>query len=148
MDGLTNSYKSGIPMPIVTFNRAFLTITMLIAIITGQIWITSIVFLILLPVTLFGRKFSLIYYTAHFFLKNQIIDAELEDASLQRFNNTIATSLLGFAQIAFAVSQPVLGWIFAGMVALASGVALAGFCVGCYLYYQFKLQRYRLFKSQ
>ncbi len=147
MEKLDISLKSGIPMPIITFNRAFLTITMLIAIFTGQIWITSIVLLILLPVTLFGRKFSLIYHTGQFFLKNQIIDVELEDATLQRFNNTIATSFLGFAQIAFAVSQPVLGWIFAGMVALASGVALSGFCVGCFLYYQFKLQRYRLFKS-
>lgn len=147
MEKLNISFKSGIPMPIVTFNRAFLTITMLIAIFTGQIWITSIVFLILLPVTLFGRKFSLVYYTGNFLLKKQILNAELEDASLQRFNNSIATSLLGFAQIAFAVGQPVLGWIFAAMVALASGVALAGFCVGCFLYYQFKLQRYRLFKS-
>ena len=147
MEKLHNSLKSGIPMPIVTFNRAFLTTTMLAAIISGQIWITSVVFLILLPVTLFGRKFSLIYYTGNFLLKKQIHNAELEDASLQRFNNTIATSLLGFAQIAFAVGQPVLGWIFAAMVALASGVALAGFCVGCFLYYQFKLQRYRLFKS-
>jgi hypothetical protein len=30
------------------------------------------------------------------------------------------------------------------MVALAAGVALAGFCVGCFIYYQLKLQRYRL----
>ncbi|HZK61309.1 MAG TPA: DUF4395 domain-containing protein [Anaerovoracaceae bacterium] len=147
MENLDNSFKTGIPMPIVTFNRAFLTITMLGAIISGQIWITTIVFLILLPVTLSGRKFSLIYHTGQFLLKNQITGAELEDASLQRFNNTIATSLLGFAQIAFAASQPFLGWVFAGMVALASGVALAGFCVGCFLYYQFKIQRYRLFKS-
>jgi hypothetical protein len=40
---------------------------------------------------------------------------------------------------------PVVGWIFALMVAAAAGVALAGFCVGCFMYYQFNLQRYRLF---
>jgi hypothetical protein len=31
------------------------------------------------------------------------------------------------------------------MVGIAAAVALGGFCFGCFLYYQFNLQRYRLF---
>jgi hypothetical protein len=148
MNDLTQQYSTGIPMPIVTFNRAFLTGSILISILFQQSWLTTIIFLILLPTTLFGRKFSLIYLLGSFLFKKQIQGAEIEDASLQRFNNTIATTLLGFCQIAFALSLPILGWTFAGLVAIASGVALMGFCVGCFLYYQFKLQRYRLFRSR
>jgi hypothetical protein len=38
-----------------------------------------------------------------------------------------------------------VGWFLALMVAAAASIALAGFCIGCFLYYQFKLQRFRLF---
>jgi hypothetical protein len=56
-------------------------------------------------------------------------------------------AILGAAQIAFVVHAPVVGWVFAGLAALAAAVALAGFCFGCFLFYQFKLNRARLFCS-
>ncbi|MAT43869.1 MAG: hypothetical protein CL609_16160 [Anaerolineaceae bacterium] len=145
MEKITPNYAEGIPLPIVNFNRALLTGGILIALIFQQAWITTLLFLLLLPTTLFGRKYSLIYMVGRVLFKKQIPNAEREDQQLQRFNNTIATTLLGIAQILFAVNLPIGGWIFAVMVMLASGVALAGFCVGCFLYYQFKLNRYRLF---
>ncbi|MBW1940726.1 MAG: DUF4395 family protein, partial [Deltaproteobacteria bacterium] len=40
---------------------------------------------------------------------------------------------------------PMAGWILSLMVAVAAGIALAGFCVGCFLYFQYKMLRYRLF---
>ena len=63
-----------------------------------------------------------------------------------RFNNSIALLLLGAAQVAFLLDIPQLGWALALMVAAAAGIALAGFCIGCFLYYQFKLNRIRLFR--
>jgi uncharacterized membrane protein len=62
-----------------------------------------------------------------------------------RFNNSIAVTLLGLAQIAFFLEATLAGWIISGIVALAALVALCGFCFGCFLFYQFNLQRYRLF---
>ena len=62
-----------------------------------------------------------------------------------RFNNSIAAILLGSAQIAFLLGAPIAGWILSGCVAVAAAVALAGFCFGCFLFYQFNLQRFRLF---
>jgi len=53
--------------------------------------------------------------------------------------------LLGIAQVAFIAGQAVAGWIFSGIVALAAAIALSGFCFGCFLYFQFNLQRYKLF---
>ena len=141
-----NNTHSGIPMPIVTLNRMVLTFGILLALLTQQSWITTLLFLVLLPTVLLGKRFSLIYWVGSTIFQQKIQTAEYEDAGLQRFNNTIATTLLGFAQIFFIMGQPVLAWIFAGMVMVASGIALLGFCVGCFLYYQFKIQRYRIFK--
>ncbi len=140
--------QKGIPMPIVTLNRAILAGGVLIALIFQQPWIIAILFLILFPAAVFGKKFSVIYRLGKVLFARQIPNAQYEDVQLQRFNNMIATSLLGLALVFFWVNLPVAGWIFAVMVMLASGVALAGFCVGCFLYYQFKLNRYRLFGKQ
>ena len=146
MDNLTTNNQKGIPMPIVTLNRSILAFGILAALLTQNFWITTIIFLIILPATLLGKRFSLVFLLGTILFKKQIKTAEVEDPRLQRFNNTIATTLLGLAHIAFLFSHP-LAWIFAGMVMVASGVALMGFCVGCFLYYQFNLQRYRFFKS-
>jgi hypothetical protein len=142
---ITLQKQKGVPFPIVTLNRAVLTVGVLVALLTQQIWIITILFLIILPTTLFGKRFSLVYYIGNILFKKQIQNSQYEDAGLQRFNNTIATTLLGFSQISFLAGQSILGWIFASMVMLASGVALLGFCIGCFLYYQFKIQRYRIF---
>ena len=95
---------SGIPMPIVTLNRSILCFGILIAIATQQFWITTILFMILLPAVFFGKKYSLIYRTGMILLKKNIQNADFEDASLQRFNNGIATLLLGMSQIAFLLN--------------------------------------------
>jgi hypothetical protein len=142
---ITLQKQKGVPFPIVTLNRAVLTFGVLVSLLTQQIWIITILFLIILPTTLFGKRFSLVYYIGNILFKKQIQNSQYEDAGLQRFNNTIATTLLGFSQISFLAGQSILGWIFASMVMLASGVALLGFCIGCFLYYQFKIQRYRIF---
>jgi hypothetical protein len=65
---------------------------------------------------------------------------------MARFNNALAASMLGIAQVAFLVGLPLIGRAFAGL-ALAEAVALAGFFAG-FLFYQFKLNRSRLFGPQ
>jgi energy-converting hydrogenase Eha subunit E len=135
----------GIPLPIVTLNRIFLTFGVLFALISQQVWITTLLFVLLLPAVLFGKNYSPIYLLGSVLFKSIIKSAKYEDAALQRFNNTIAVTLLGISQIFFLFNQIIVGWIFASMVMIASGVALLGFCVGCFLYYQFKIQRYKIF---
>jgi hypothetical protein len=135
----------GIPMPIVKLNRWILFLGVMAGLLLQAPLITTALFLLLLPATLFGAKGSLIFRVGTILFARQIPLAEREDAAIQRFNNSIATTLLGLAQVAFLVGRPWLGWVLAGAVAVAAGVAIAGFCVGCFLYYQFKLNRYRLF---
>lgn len=134
-----------IPLPIVKLNRWTLAIGGAAGFLLQLPLVTTALFLVLLPAALWGQRASLIYQAGRRLFRGSIATAEREDRRLQRFNNAIATSLLGLAQVAFLAGRPALGWVLTLMVVAAASVALAGFCVGCFLYYQFKLNRYRLF---
>lgn len=134
-----------IPLPIVRLNRWTLVVGVLVGLAFQQPLVTTALFAILLPAVTIGQRASLIFHVGKRLFARQLPAAPREDRRLQRFNNTIATVLLGAAQVAFALGAPVVGWTLALLVAAAAAVALAGFCVGCFFYYQFKLQRYRLF---
>jgi hypothetical protein len=133
-----------IPMPIVKLNRWTLMIGVLVGFALQQPLVTTLLFLILLPAVLFGQKRSLMFQIGKRLFARQNLTAEREDRRLMRFNNSIALILFGVAQVAFLTGFTILGWVFSLMVATAAGVALVGFCFGCFLYYQFKLNRYRL----
>lgn len=133
-------------MPIVTLNRSLIVAGAGLTLLTQQPLISTALFALLLPATLFGRRASLVYWLGQRLLARQIAqpDVLIEDPQTQRFNNLLATLMLGFAQLAFVIQNPALGWVFIGMVLVAATVALLGFCVGCFIYYQFRLNRYRL----
>jgi hypothetical protein len=139
--------SDGVAMPIVALNRWILVLTIGAAMVTQQAWLTTVLVALLLPAVIFGQARSPIAWLGRQVLGRQIATAPREDRRLMRFNNTIALGLLSSAQAAFLLEQPVVGWTLAAIVALAAGIALAGFCVGCFIYYQFKLQRFRLFGS-
>ena len=69
----------------------------------------------------------------------------VEPLFAQALNNTIAAILLGGAQLAFLLGLEAVGWGLSLAVATAAGVALAGFCVGCFFYYRYRVYRSRLF---
>ncbi len=135
----------GVPAPIVKLNRWVLLIGIAASVVLQQPLGITLLFLLLLPAVLFGQRWSPIAALGRVLFADAIATAEREDRRLTRFNNGIAVLLLGSAQLAFALGLPVVGWVIALMVAGAAAVALSGFCVGCFLYYQLKLQRYRLF---
>lgn len=135
----------GIPLPIVKLNRAVLLVGIITAIVFQQPIITTALFFIILSAVVFGKKGSLIFLIGSRIFEKQNINAATEDQVLMRFNNSIAAILLGGAQIAFLFGAPLAGWILSGIVAIAASIALAGFCFGCFLFFQFNLQRFRLF---
>ncbi len=139
---------TGIPLPIVSLNRIVLLAGIIAAILFQQPLVTTALFLIILSAVLFGKKGSLIFFVGSRLLARQNLNAKTEDQKLMRFNNSIAALLLGGAQIAFLIGAPLAGWILSGTVAVAAAVALAGFCFGCFLFYQFNLQRFRFFGQQ
>src|SRR5215210_7652132 len=119
---------SDIPMPIVRLNRWTLLTGILVGLVLQQPLITTFLFLILLPAVLYGQRRSLIFQIGKRLLASRLAGAEGEDRRLMRFNNSIATILLGLAQVAFLLGAPIAGWALSLMVATAAAVALAGFC--------------------
>ena len=137
---------NGIPQPIVVLNRVVLVTGIAGAFLLGAPLVTTALFVILLGAVAFGPRGSLIHQIGRRVFARRIArGVEHEDRRLMRFNNSIALVLLGGAQVAFVVGAPLFGWVLAALVAVAASVALAGFCVGCFLFYQLKLQRSRLF---
>jgi hypothetical protein len=136
-----------IPLSIVRLNRITIVATVVLAFVLHLPLLTSALFAVVALAAAFGRRASLIYQVGSRVLPPPAPGDDAEDPRLMRFNNTLAAAFLGIAQIAFLAHAPIVGWVFAGFTALAATIALAGFCVGCFLFYQFKLNRYRLFGS-
>ena len=137
-----------IPMPIVRLNRWTRLTGILLGLVLQQPLVTTFLFVILLFAVLYGQRGSLIFQIGKRLLASRIAGAEGEDRRLMRFNNSIAVALLGAAQVAFLLGQPIAGWALSLIVAAAAAVALAGFCFGCFLFLRFKLYRYRLLGSR
>jgi hypothetical protein len=138
-----------IPLPIVQLNRWVLVVGVVGGLILRQPLVTTALFLIVLSAVLLGRRGSLIFQAGRLLLAKRNAKAlsagEVEDPRLMRFNNTIAAMLLGGAQLAFLLGLESVGWGLSLAVATAAGVALAGFCVGCFFYYRYRVYRSRLF---
>jgi hypothetical protein len=137
-----------VPLPIVQLNRWTLVIGITLGFVLHQPLMTTALFVVLAAATIFGQRGSLIFQVGKRLFGPRLATAPREDRGLVRFNNAIATMLLGLAQAAFALGLPAAGWALAGLVVVAAGVALAGFCLGCFLYYQFKLNRYRVLRGR
>lgn len=132
-------------MPIVRLNRWVIAVGVSIGLVTQQPLVTTALFLVLLFAVWFGPRGSLVFRAGSILFAKQNVTAEREDRRLMKFNNSIALILFGLAQVFFLIGLPVVGWAFSIMVAVAASIALAGFCIGCFLFYQFKIQKTRLF---
>ncbi len=137
----------GIPLPIVRLNRVIIVAGVVIAFLLQQPLIIALLFLLIAPAALFGRRASLIFKVGSRLFAKQNLTAEQEDFRMQRFNNIIAAIMLGGATVAFALGAPAIGWVLSIGVAAAALAALLGFCVGCFLYLQFKLGKRRFFAA-
>ena len=143
----TDTCDDGIPYPIVAVNRGIIVGGVLLALWTNQPLLTTVVLALLAPAALFGRKASPVFRIGSVLLREAIAHAPVEDQRVQRFNNIIAVVMLGAAQLAFILGAAWLGWVFSVAVAFAALVALCGFCVGCFLYFQFRINRSRLVRA-
>ena len=141
--------NKGIPLPIVNLNRWVLVLGVVGGLLLQQPLFTTVLFFVVLSAVAFGRRGSLIFQVGKLLLAKRNAAAqredEVEDPGLMRFNNTIAAVVLGGAQLAFLFGQNVVGWALSLAVVAAAGVALAGFCLGCFLYFRFNMYRHRLF---
>jgi Domain of unknown function (DUF4395) len=132
-----------VPIPVLNFTRWIYFIILVSGIILQKPWETTMLLVLLFPVVLFGKKWNIIGRFGKKLLASKIPGSLYEDRRLIQFNNTLLVIMLILAQIAFITGNIVIGWLITSMAIAATGLALAGYCVGCFLYYKFKLYKYR-----
>lgn len=130
-----------IPQPLVRTNQWFIVISVLISWFTQQEWILAIPLAAGLMGLFFG--FNPVMRLAKVFLKKAPSEYIPEDWDQQQFNQTIAVVCLGGGLVCFLFNWYIAAYIFTAMVALAAGIALMGFCIGCFIRYQWKQYQYR-----
>lgn len=134
-----------IPVPIVNFGRWVNLIFLLAGIITREPWIVTLLFVLLLPGFILGGKWNFINRIGKKLLVSKLKGTLYEDKKLIRFNNFLLMIMLFMMQIAFLAGSALTGWAISLLAIAANGLALAGYCVGCVIYYKFRLYRYMIF---
>lgn len=133
-----------IPQTLVRANQWMMVILTLLAIIFQSIWLLVITAIFIYTSLAFGPKANVAFIITKQLTTIDLSKDDTESAVLTRFNQSIAASLITIAIILYIFTNHWLTWVITGMVTVAATVALLGFCVGCFLYYQFKKQSYRL----
>jgi uncharacterized membrane protein len=128
-----------IPLPLIKSNQAGIVLFILAGFLLQQPILIYILFAVQLIGLVFGANANLFIRLARLiFPKQRLRDSEQQAVELARFNQSIAVTLLAAASLALILGWTVAAYIFAGMVALAAAVAIAGYCIGCTLYFQYK----------
>ncbi|UCZ55149.1 DUF4395 domain-containing protein [Bacillus shivajii] len=133
-----------IPITLVRANQIMMVILTLASIVTQNIWILILTAIFIYSSLIFGPKANVAFIIAKSITKKDLSTDHTESAVLTRFNQTIAASIITVAIIIYLLTGHWVTWLLVAMVTVAASVALMGFCVGCFLYYQFKKQTYKL----
>ncbi|MDV2988897.1 MAG: DUF4395 domain-containing protein [Dehalogenimonas sp.] len=128
-----------IPVPYLRANQTGIVALVVLAVVTQSPLILTALLLIELAGLIFGLKANLFVQIAKPLLKNLIAGSPTEARELARFNNTLAVIFLSLAAILFTLGLTIAGFVVAGVLAVVVSFALGGRCLGCVLYYQYKL---------
>lgn len=134
-----------IPKPFVMINQWTIVISVIISLITQTAWILLIPLVANISSLLIGSHPILV--VAKRFLSKPANQYIQEDYAQLRFNQWLAVGFLLVASISFLLNWSILFNTAAIMVGLAASIALAGFCIGCFVRFQFQQWNYRRKKS-
>ncbi|MEK5237084.1 DUF4395 domain-containing protein [Paenibacillus sp. FSL L8-0470] len=133
--------SKGIPRPLVKTNQAVIVISVLLTWLTGQHWILAIPLAAGLSGLLFG--YNPVMKVGVNFLKKERSAYVHEDWEQQQFNQSIAVFCLAAGLISFLAGWNIAAYSFTALVAVAATVAILGFCIGCFIHYQWRMYNYR-----
>ncbi|KIL52637.1 DUF4395 domain-containing protein [Jeotgalibacillus soli] len=137
----TPSTPTFIPRPLVRVNQWTIVFSVVLTWITGQYWLLLIPLLSGLGGLLFD--FHPIMRFAKRFLRKPMNAYIPEDRDDQRFNQKIAVLCLTGAFVSYAAGWTAGAYAFTIMVATAAFIAILGFCVGCFIRFQWNQFQYR-----
>ncbi len=131
-----------IPILYIRANQTGIVALAILAILTQQPLMIGLLLIIESVGLLFGLKANLFVRLAKPFLKVKD-KGQTEARELARFNNSLAVIFLSLSSLFFVLGWPVAGFITVGVLGFVAFVAICGFCLGCFLYYQFKMLKFR-----
>lgn len=135
-----------IPKPLVLTNQWFIVLSVAATWISGLGWILLIPLIAGIMGLLF--KFNPVMKTAKLFLKKPMSEYIPEDFDQQQFNQAIAVICLSLGFIGYVLNWMIFAYIFTAMVALAAFIAILGFCIGCFIRFQWQQYRHRKLSKQ
>lgn len=124
-----------VPLHRVRANQTGILLSIIATVWTGQTWILLIPLLVQIISRTYGVK-----YNAFVRLLSPLLpkSSKTEARELLRFNNLLAILFLMGAWLSFSLGFTLAGYIFTGMLTVAVVLALSGFCLGCFIYFQWK----------
>ncbi|GER67140.1 hypothetical protein BpJC7_09530 [Weizmannia acidilactici] len=130
-----------IPRPLVRANQWVIVLSVVLTWVSGREWFLLIPLVAGLAGLLF--HFNPVMKLAKLFLRKDPKAYIPEDWEQQQFNQKIAVTCLALGFISFRLGWNVAGYVFTALVALAAFIAILGFCIGCFIHYQWKQYQYR-----
>jgi hypothetical protein len=130
-----------IPRPLVRTNQWFIIACVILTWVTGIVWVLGAPLIAGLLGLLF--HFNPVMRFAKQFLKKHPSEYIPEEYEQQQFNQVIAVICLAVALVSYLAGWVMIGHIFTTMVALAAFTAILGFCVGCFIRYQWMMYRHK-----
>jgi len=130
-----------VPLAYVKMNQIGIVLFTAAALLLQSSWPIALLWAIQLAGLLSEGRWNVFVRFARLLLRPD--PARTQAAQLQRFNNTLAVLFLTLSMLGFVFGQPVVGYVFAGLLLAAAGAALAGYCVGCTLYWNYKRLRHK-----
>ncbi|ALC91315.1 hypothetical protein AM500_17055 [Bacillus sp. FJAT-18017] len=124
-----------IPRPLVRTNQWVIVLSVVATWITGEEWNLAIPLVAGLMGLFFG--FNPIMKVARQFLKKEPSAYIPEEWNQQQFNQGISVVCLAGGLAGYAFGWNTLGHAFTIMVAIAAFVAILGFCIGCFIRFQY-----------
>ncbi len=130
-----------IPKPLVLANQWTIVLAVVIALLTQNAWILFVplvscvlsVFVGIHPVMLIVKKF----------LRKPLNEYIQEDKDQLKFNQWMAISFLAIAVISYMFNMMTIFNIATIMVGIAAIVAILGFCIGCFIRFQYQQWQYK-----
>lgn len=127
-----------IPMYLIKGNQIGIITFVLLAIVLQQPVLIWVLWLIQIIPFLSSSKANVFIWITKLVVGNPPANGEQQAVELARLNQTIAAVLLTVSSVLLLLSWHVSGYIFAALVSVAALAAVAGYCIGCTFYYQYK----------
>jgi len=135
MNNTSYPCEDEIPLHWVRGNQIGLLLSVIAVVAYRQPWLL----LIPLAVQLVGRYAGVRYNLfVRLFAPLLPPSERTESRELLRFNNLLAILMLAAALVSFLAGAAAAGYVFLGMLTVAVVAALSGFCLGCFIYFQWK----------